>query len=319
MAETLVTMAKGMKDKLVAGIIMQFARQDLAMQQIPFDDMASFVERAWQLTSHSEAVFRDIGEGYPDLQDTFDEIFNSVYLLGGKMDVDRALQLPKDKEIDSFNQNILLQSERFRTAFMDKFINGDRGTDPKAFNGLYKRMADLVALGHTDAEVDAQSGSGALDINASSANRQIFLDKMNEVKFNIAGGVADIGLTSKVGYLALTKVARREGLYDTTKDTFDKSVFTYDGTPIAWAGTLGDQSTEIIKSNETKSGGTGETSYVFLRWGEPYVHGLQMHAPERIFDDITDDGVTRRVVFEWPVGLSVLHRRSMVRLYGVIG
>ncbi len=182
---------------------------------------------------------------------------------------------------------------------------------------MYKRLADLVALGHSDAEVDAESGAGGLDINASSANRQLFLDLLNEVKFNIAGGVADIALTSKAGYLALTKVARREGLYDTTKDSFDKSVFMFDGTPIAWAGTLGDQTTELMTSTETKSGGTVESSYLFLRWGTPYVHGLQMAKPDRIFDDITDDGVTRRVVFEWPVGLSVLHRRSAVRLFGV--
>ena len=90
----------------------------------------------------------------------------------------------------------------------------------------------------------------------------------------------------------------------------------FDGTPVSWAGTLGDQSTEIITQTETKSGGTTETSFLYVRWGTPYVHGLQLHEPERIFDDITDDGVTRRVVFEWPVGLSVLHRRSAVRIFG---
>ena len=201
---------------------------------------------------------------------------------------------------------------------MSKFINGDRATDPKSFNGLYKRLDDLDAKGHTDALVDAETGGGALDVNASSANRQIFLDKMNEVKFNIGEGVADLVLTSKAGYLLLSKVARREGLYDTTKDSFDRSVFNYDGVPISWAGTLGDQTTEILGSAETKSGGSGETSFLFVKWGEPWVHGLQLHEPERIFDDITDDGVTRRVVFEWPVGLSVLHRRSAVRLFGVI-
>ncbi len=44
---------------------------------------------------------------------------------------------------------------------------------------------------------------------------------------------------------------------------------------------------------------------------------MQMHEPRRIFDDITDDGVTHRVVFEWPVGLMVFHDKSVVRMRNV--
>jgi hypothetical protein len=44
-----------------------------------------------------------------------------------------------------------------------------------------------------------------------------------------------------------------------------------------------------------------------------------MSAPERIFDDVIDDGVTHRTVFEWPVGMAMLQKKSAVRLKGVIG
>ena len=43
-----------------------------------------------------------------------------------------------------------------------------------------------------------------------------------------------------------------------------------------------------------------------------------MHEPKRIYDDIINDGVTHRTVFEWPVGLSKFHIKAVVRLRGVI-
>ena len=139
--------------------------------------------------------------------------------------------------------------------------------------------------------------------------------------FNIAEGSPDVILTGKNGFLSLQAAARREGLLDTTRDQFDRQVMTFNGIPVVHVGTKGDQSTQIITNTENFTGspitGGTATSFYLVRWGEPYTTGIQMNAPERIFDGILDDGVTHRVVFEWPVGLAFFHKRSVVRISGV--
>lgn len=318
MALTMVDIARGLKDEVVQGVLLQWARQSQLMQNIPFEDVNSFVVKTWQNKTVTDAVFRDIGESYSETKDEFTEAFEGVYLLGGQIDIDRALKLPGQKELDAHAENLNLQSERFMFGFTETFINGDRTTQPKGFDGLLKRTTVLDVGGDTDARIKNASG---LDLSSSSANRQKFLDQMHESFFNVRNGEPNLIMSGKRGFLSLRSVARREGLLDTTKDQFDRVIDTFAGVPIMFAGTKGDQSTEIIGNAETNAGvrtGGSATSLYVVKWGMPNVIGLQMGSPERTFDDITDDGVTHRTVFEWPVGLATFDNRSMVRISGIV-
>lgn len=315
----LIDMAAGLKDEVVQGIVMNFARESQVMQRIPIGGINSFTDKQWSVDSLSEANFRSIGNSFSEVKDNPREIFDSVALLGAQIDIDMALLLPGNKEVDVYAENLAWQSERFRHTFMHTFINGDRNSSPDEFDGLKKRVADLVADGHSDARVDGASGD-SLDVSASSANRQTFLDKINEAAFNIAGGIdaVDLIATGKSGHLTLESVARREGLLDTTRDAFDRKVTTFAGIPVDFAGTRADQTTEIIgKAEDPGDAGDDSTSFYFLRFGRPYLTGIQLNAPARVYDDLTDDGVTHRVVFQWPVGLSSKHKRSFVRLTNI--
>jgi len=303
----LITASKGMKDKVIAGIILDWAIQSQLMQRMPFMDVDSFWLKTWKNTSVTDATFRDIGESYSETSDSFQEAQEGIYLLGGKIDIDRALKLPGQREIDAYAQNLVLQAKRFMFTFHQYFINGDRTTDPKGFDGLKTRLTSA-----NPAYIDAGS---PLNVAASSANRQTFLDKLDECLWNLRGQTADVICTSKEGLWNLIRVARREGLLDVTRDAFDRAVDSYKGIPLMYMGTKGDQSTAIIGAAEGT--GTNETSYYPVVLSEKAVTGIQMHAPKRLFDDITDDGVTHRVVFEWPVGLALWDSRAAGRLYGV--
>ncbi len=312
MAVTLVDMLKGMKDDVMKGVILQLARQSPIFQMIPFEGTDSFITKAWQKTAVAEADFRAIGTTYAEAKDVFTELFEPIALMGNKLDIDRALRLPGQTELDAYVENLNDESSRLRYRFLRAFVDGDRAVTPDGFDGIKKR-------------VEAQGGDqvqnlSALDLSASSANRQTFLDKIQEAIFEIADGEPDLILSSKQGMWALERVARREGLLDTTQDAFDRKLKTFMGIPIEWAGTQGDQTTPIITNTENSSGartGGNTTSFYFIRFGKPYVMGMQMHEPRRIFDDITDDGVTHRVVFEWPVGLLQFHQKSVVRMRNV--
>ena len=319
MALTIAEMAAGMKDKVMAGIIMQYARNSQLFQKMSFQSTDSFTIKTWQNTSVTDAVFRDIGEPYNETKDKFSELNDGIALMGGQIDVDRALRLPGQRELDAWQENLLLQSKRYQFGFTESFINGDRDVNPKGFNGIKKRVeAENTAGGIGSDQVIAAAG---LDLSASSANRQTFLDHMETAMYEVDEGMVDLILTSKKGMFTLGRVARREGLLDTTKDQFDKTIPLFRGIPFMEAGTKGDQTTQIITSTETNAGaatGGTATSYYFFRFGIQYVQGWQMHEPKRIYDDIINDGVTHRTVFEWPVGLSAFHRKSTVRLRGVI-
>ncbi len=318
MAMTLVDIARGLKDKVMAGIIMQWARQSELMQQIPFEDVDSFMVKTWQNKTVSDAVFRRVGAAYTETKDEFSEQFEGIYLLGGQIDIDRALRLPKQTELDAFAENLALQSERFKFTFHEKFINGDRSARPDEFDGLDRRL-DVLESTLADVRI---SNDSSLDLSSSSANRQTFLDQLHEATFNLRGGVGDLVICGKKGFLSLRSVARRESLLDTTRDQFDRVIETFAGIPFMFAGTKGDQSTEVIGNVELDTGDTltggDATSYYVCKFGMPTITGLQMHSPERIFDDITDDGVTHRVVFEWPVGLALFDQRSAVRISGIV-
>jgi hypothetical protein len=305
---------KGMKDKVAKGIVLQMVKESPVLQKINFETTDSYVNKSWQSKSVTDAVWRDIGTTFSETKDIFDELVEGIYLMGGMIDIDEALKRPGQKEIDVYAENLLLQSKRFNYGFMETFINGDRAVDPKTFNGLKVRVE---AVGGNQV-----IAGGSLSLVASSANRQTFLDIIRRSFFDCGTeGKPDLIITSRKGYLALTSVARREGLLDVGKDNFDRAIDTFDGVALVWAGTKGDQVTEIIPSDaETAAGariGGTDTSYYVVKFGYPYIQGLQMAPPKRIFDDICDDGVTHRVVFEWPVGLSVMNTRAIVRIRGI--
>lgn len=318
MAQNIVEIARGLKDDVVKGVLLQAARQSQLMQRIPFDTTKSFLNKLWEQETITEMGFRSIGNAYSEVKDSLREVVEGIALMGGQVDIDRALMKAATDEVDEYTHNLLQSADRFRYKFTDEFINGDLGVDPDGFNGLKKRVADFVALGHSDALVAAASASTGLELN-TSANRQTFLDVMEEAEFNIEEGSPDLILTSKKGFLTLSRVARREGLMDTTRDQFDREIPTFRGTPIMFAGTKGDQTTEIITSSEDPGdGGNDATSFYFVKFGERNLAGLQMNAPEKIYDQVVNDGVTHRVVWEWPVGLHAWHRRSIVRVSKVV-
>lgn len=309
---------KGLKDEVIKGIVLDFARQSTLFQLLlPFRGVGAFALKQWRATKVTDAVFRDIGEGFANTKDEFEEVLEGVYLLGGRVDLDSALTLVKDvyRELDPLAENVALQARRYEYAYLDKFINGDRADAAyKGFNGIKKRVTDVGG----DQVINAATGGVPLDLAASSANRQKFLDLIQQAIFETAEGRPDFVVSSKQGLWQLTRVARREGLLDTTKDVFDRDIQTFAGIKLIWAGTKGDQSTQIITTAEDAGdAGNNSTSYYFVRLGVPYVQGIQLGAPERTFDAIIDDGVTRRIVFQWPVGLLATHKKSIVRIKGV--
>ena len=313
--------AKGLKDDTAAGITSTFFRRSLLMDMLPFVEVNGYWRKKWLVDSLSDANFRQFGNSFTTVKDNVRDAVDSVVLLGGQIDIDMALREGGETEEDLYAANLAWQPDRFRYTFLDKFINGDRDNSTDEFNGLWKRTDDFVADGHTDATINGSN----IDVSASSANRQTFLDHLADGIDRIDADGDEIGanaiITGRAGYLTIASVARREGLLDTTKDSFDRTINKFAGIPFVRIGTKADQSTQIITATEsddgTSSTGADNTSFYICKFGDPYVAGLQFGAPAVPLDRLIDDGVTHRVVFQWKVGLQAFHKRSVVRLFAI--
>lgn len=307
-AVNLLDMAQGTKDQVMAGIILNFARQSTLMQRISFSPVDSLSIRAWRSNSITAAGTRKIGESYGTVRDGFEPVQEGLAALGDQIDIDRLLRLPGQNELDAWAENIAMESERTRYKFLDLFVNGDTTSNLEEFDGIKVRVnaeaGNQIILG---------AATDALDVGASDANRQLFLDKWNRAMFETgADGRPDVIITGKDGFFTLEAVARRLGLLNTAKDAFDRDVMQYKGVTIDYAGTKADQSTEIITSTEDPGDGSSDsTSFYFTKLGHPYVQGIQLHEPQKIYDQVITDGVTHRTVFEWPVGLTMFHKKGI--------
>ena len=316
-------MAQGMGESVVAGITLNFARRSVFMDMLPFVDVDTFWVRKWINDSFSEANFRQFGSAFTTVKDNLRDAQDSLSLLGGQIDIDMALKSAGQKEQDLYAYNLNEQPNRFRYTFMDRVVNGDKTVSSSEFNGLKERVDQFVSDGYTDAKIDGLN----IDLAASSSNRQTFLDHLSDGIERVDAGEdadaigASVILTGRAGYLTIASVARREGLLDTSKDSFDRPINNFAGVPFVRAGTKADQSTSIITATEADDGisstGSDNTSFYIMRLGEPYVHGMQNGKPETTLDRIIDDGVTHRVVFQWTVGLGAWSKRSAVRLFGI--
>ncbi len=314
-ALTLLDMAQGAKDEVMKGIILNFARQSTLMQRITFRTVDSLTVRAWRSNSVTAAGTRKIGESYATVRDGFEPVQDGLAAVGDQIDIDRLLTLPGQSELDAWAENLAQESERTRYKFLDLFINGDTTVTVEDFNGLKVRV---TATGG-DQVINGASGD-VLDLSANDANRQTFLDKMNRAVFETGmDGMPDFIVTGKGGFFTLEAVARRLGLLNTAQDAFDRNIMVYKGIPVDYAGKKADQSTEIITTTEDPGdAGNDSTSFYFLRMGHPYIQGVQLHEPKRVFDEILNDGVTHRTVFEWPVGLTAFHKKSITRLNNIL-
>lgn len=261
------------------------------------------------------------------------QVADSVYSMGAQIDLDKADV--RDKEAgDVLGERTKLAVKGMTWTFLDYFINGDHATEPHGFEGIKVRLANM-ASGQT---VYGDTSSAELDMRASAnpseADMYTFLDKIDEAIAQGDGGTQDIALTSSDFIATLRSVLRRLGKYNevaqdgpnfegtvprrTSAVRPNKPVLIYPADKgIKWydMGLKADQSTRVITTETVNS--VACRPVFFLKIGHPYITGIQQYAVEVDPPKKLDDGVTFRVVIDWPVGIHHVHNRSISKLAGV--
>lgn len=320
MGYTLADYARTAKDPLKAGIVDVFRRESFIMEYLSWMGVDTIITRQLRTKALPSVEWRKINEGWTGSSATFEPVEDRVFDMGGQVDIDKLLIKSKS----TIDQRAA-QTDAYATAlaytFNDTFVNGHLLTDEDQFIGVWRRLVEQLPSGQTilGGGVDISPNSVSL-----SASFDTYLDALQELIHAVEGHKPDVLAMNDTLYLRTLSAIRQKGLYATTEDSYGRTVATYGpgGPKLIDLGYKADQASRIIGNTELDdgsalTGGDATTVYAF-RFGEQFLHGIQLYDIDTKDMGLLEDGVTYRTVVDWPVGISLVNPRSIARLVGVV-
>lgn len=269
MAVTLAQARLNVQDDLQAGIIDEFRKSNFILDNIPFDDCVSPTGGGGTLTygytrliTQPTAAFRAINTEYTPHEVEKQRYTVDLKVFGGTYEVDRVIA-----DMGGIADEVALQaSQKAKAAsalFCDTVINGDSSENANAFDGLE------VALTGSDTEFNTTT---AIDLSTSAlvtTNYMQFLDMLDEFLSTMDGTPSALMGNTKM-CAKLRAVARRAGMYQTTQDTWGRTVEMYGNIPFVDLGAKAGSNEPIIATS------AGETSLYAVQFGLDGFHAISM-------------------------------------------
>ena len=307
MAVTLAQARLNVQDDLQAGIIDEFAKSSFILNNIPFADVVSPTGGGATLTyaytrqiTQPTAAFRKVNAEYTPSEVQKQRYTTDLKVFGGSFEIDRIIAGMGgivDEVTWQANQKVKAAS----ALFSDTIINGNTSTDADVFDGLD------VALTGSATEVNA--GGTAIDLSTSdkvTANWQAFLDVLDEFLGELDGTPDALMVNAKMA-AKLRAVARRAGMYQTTKDNFGRQVEMYGNIPFVDVGAKAGSNDPIIATN------SNETSIYAVRFGMDAFHAISMagQPPVKIWlPNFTSAGAVKKGEVEMVAGCALKTTKS---------
>jgi hypothetical protein len=305
MAVTLAQARLNVQDDLQDGIIDEFAKSSFILNNIPFADVVSPTGGGATLTyaytrqiTQPTAEFRKV-----NAEDGTHEVEKQRYstdlkVFGGAFEIDRIIA-GMGGIVDEVAWQSAQKVKAASALFSDTIINGNTSTNEDVFDGLD------VALTGTATDVD-----GATDLSTSelvTANYVKFLDVLDEFLLGL-DGTPDAILTNGKGLAKLRAVARRAGMYQTTKDNWGNQIEMYGNIPIIDLGAKAGSNDPIVGI-----GAGGTTSMYAVRFGMDAFHAISMagQAPVKIWlPDFSTAGAVKKGEVEMVAGCALKTTKS---------
>jgi hypothetical protein len=299
MGLTLLEAAKSERDLARLAVIRELAEGEL-MSVIPFQNV------------EGEGVFYDVeaelpSVGFRGINETLDATYGvlnpqaeKLKILGSEVDVDTAIIDMRGPQ--AIADQVQMKVRSMRLTFEDQFINGDETANPRAFDGLKRRinvgssqainMNGALSLTALDELIDA--------CDAMGGNKVLIMNKKMRRRLNTASRNSSIG-----------------GFINYQQNEFGRRVTTYGDVPIIVTDTNA-QNAQIQPFTEASS----STSIYCVAFGDLLTTALQGRArgqfgpSVRALGEVPDAPVDRTRI-EWYCGMAVMNGRSAARLYGV--
>lgn len=299
MAVTLAQAKLNVTDDLQLGIIDEFAKSSFLLNNIPFDDCVSPVGGGATLTygytrliTQPTAEFRAINGEYTTHEVQKQRYTTDLKVFGGAYEVDRIIA-----GMGGIADEVALQSaQKVKAAsalFSDTIINGNSSADAKVFDGL-----DVAVTG-----TDTERNGEVIDLSTSeavTANAVEFVDAVDEW-LSTMDGVSAIMVNSKM-LAKFRAVARRMGMYQTTKNDFGQKVEMYNDIPLVDLGAKAGSNDPIVGIEG------GITSMYAVRFGIDGFHAISMagQPPVKIWlPDFSTAGAVKKGEVEMVAGCAL--------------
>jgi len=299
MGLTLLEAAKSERDPARLAVIRELAEGEL-MRVIPFQDV------------EGEGVFYDVEQelpsvGFRGINETLDASYGvlnpqseRLKVLGAEVDVDTSIIDMRGP--DAVGDQVRMKVTSMRMTFEDQFINGDESANPRAFDGLKRRivsgssqaisMGGALSLSALDELIDA--------VDAMGGQKVLIMNKKMRRRLNTASRATTIG-----------------GFINYEQDTFGRRVTQYGDIPIIV--------TDVNAQNQTVQPFTeasSSTSIYCVAMGDLLTTAIQGRCrgqfgiSVRPMGEVPDAPVDRTRI-EWYCGMAVYNGRSASRLLGV--
>lgn len=299
MGLTLLEAAKSERDPARLAVIRELAEGEL-MSVIPFQNV------------EGEGVFYDVeaelpAVGFRGVNESLDATYGvlnpqaeKLKILGSEVDVDTAIIDMRGPQ--AIADQVQMKVRSMRMTFEDQFINGDESANPRAFDGLRRRinvgssqaisMGGALSLSALDELIDA--------CDAGGGQKVLIMNKKMRRRLNTASRNSSIG-----------------GFINYTQNEFGRSVTQYGDVPIIVTD-VNAQNQAVQPFTEASS----STSIYCVAFGDLLTTALQGRArgqfgpSVRALGEVPDAPVDRTRI-EWYCAMAVYNGRSAARLYGV--
>jgi hypothetical protein len=248
-----------------------------------------------------------------------------AYINSNNFDIDNVIL----EDINSIQDQFAVQTEayvKFLTyKWNDVFINNNHITgDANAPVGLRYRLDNPTDY-KIPTEMKFAAGGSTVDISAG-ANGDALAENIQKM-LDLMGAPDGTGvvlymseLTRRKADRAIRKLGAGIG-FDTVRDAFDRRVTTYQNAIVRTIGRKADQSTQIITDTESTAGADSSSTYSSIygvKYGEMDFAGWQFKSLEEAFFGPfqLQNGVQKRITFDWPVGFWQENVRAVCRSYG---
>lgn len=313
MAVTLAQARLNVTDDLQAGIIDEFAKSSYILNNIPFADVVSPVGGGATLTyaytrqiTQPTADFRKINAEYTTHEVQKQRYTTDLKVFGGAFEIDRVIA-GMGGIVDEVAWQSAQKVKAASALFSDTIINGNSSVDEDVFDGLD------VALTGSDTEVTTN-----IDLSTSAnvtSNYMAFLDILDEFLSKLDGEPSALLMNGNMA-AKLRAVARRAGMYQTTKNNYGKQVEMYGNIPFVDLGAKPGSNDPIVAT--ASSGGTSPIYAV--RFGMDAFHAISMagQPPVKIWlPDFTTAGAVKKGEVEMVAGCALKTTKSCGVLRGV--
>ena len=299
MGLTLLEAAKSERDPARLAVIRELSEGEL-MSIIPFQDVEGegvFYDQEGELPA---VGFRGINETLDATYGVLNPQAERLKILGSEVDVDTALIDMRGPQ--AIADQVQMKVRSMRLTFEDHVINGDETTNPRAFDGLKRRinvgssqainMSGALSLSALDELIDA--------CDAVGGEKVLIMNKKMRRRLNTASRNSSIG-----------------GFINYSQNEFGRRVTQYGDVPIVVTD-VNAANQQIMPFTEANS----STSIYCVAFGDLLTTALQGRArgqfgvSVRALGEVPDAPVDRTRI-EWYCGMAVMNGRSAARLYGV--